>query len=504
MIPLALQSTLILGLAFAAASLIYRRTASLHRLLWLSSFAALVLLPALTRIPRAVTVDAPAVLAPVVIDVTEAASVSRDWVFLAWATGCALFLGRILAGLAVIGWRTAQAEASPYRIEGARVLISRHIDSPFTWGLFRRTVLLPVAALQWPEERLRSTLVHESVHVARHDALWRLLSQLACAFYWPNLLAWLAAARLHAAMEQSCDDAVLETGIGAREYAGHLLDVSRAASLGEVAAGTVAMAGAAQLEARLRSILDGSRRRAPLSRGASLLAALAALAILAPVGITRLTAQGSGTAMLSGTVSDGSGGRIPKALVTLSEADSGKVEATYTTEDGSFEFRSIPAGKYTVQVRKPGFALFAQREPVSLQAGAPATIHAVLRLGQLQEMIEVVGDRVVPAPAPASQGAPTRLRIGGNVQAAKLVKMVRPVYPDTAKARNAEGPVLLRAVILTDGSVSKLDLLNTSADRELAEAAMEAVRQWKYETTLLNGQPVEVITDITVNYSLRK
>ena len=64
--------------------------------------------------------------------------------------------------------------------------------------------------------------------------------------------------------------------------------------------------------------------------------------------------------------------------------------------------------------------------------------------------------------------------------------------------------MLLRAVILLDGSVGSLDLLNTSADPELAAAAIEAVRQWKYEATLLNGEPVEVVTEITINYSLSK
>ncbi|MEP7363139.1 MAG: M56 family metallopeptidase [Acidobacteriota bacterium] len=502
MITLAVQSILVLGLAFAAAALIHRRTASLHRLLWLTVFVALALLPALGRIPRFVAVDAPAVVAPLVVNVTDAAAAPRDWVFLIWAVGCALFLLRIVAGLSVIAWRTAQAVPSPFQVAGGRVLLSPHIDSPFTWGVFRHTILLPLSAGEWPDEQLRSTLVHETVHVSRRDASWRLLSQIACAFYWPNPLAWLAAGRLHVAMEQSCDDAVLETGIGARRYAGHLLDISRAASLGDVAAGTVAMAGAAQLEARLRSILDESRLRTPTSRAASLAAALAVLAVLAPLGITRLTAQNSGKASLSGIVTDASGGRVPKALVTLAEATSGRVEAAYSADDGTFRFTAIPAGKYTVQVRKAGFAPFVEREPIDFKEGAAANMVAQLRVGQIQEMIEVAGERVAPKPQVAGEGAPMRIRIGGNVQAAKLLKMVKPAYPDVAKARNAEGPVLMRATITRDGSVESLDLLNTSADPDLAEAAMAAVRQWKYQTTLLNGEPVGVVTEITVNFTL--
>lgn len=504
MITLALQSLFLMGLAFTAAVLVHRRPAALQRLLWLSVFAVLAVLPFLVSLPKPVSVSAPAMIAPIVVDVTAAAESPRDWMFSLWAAGCLLLLLRIALGLAAIAWRTAQAETSPFRIPGARVLLSRHIDAPFTWGIFRHTVLLPSEAANWSEDRLRSTLVHESVHVNRFDALFRLGSQMLCALYWPNLLVWLAAGKLHAAMEQSCDDAVLESGIGAREYAGHLLDVSRAASLGDVAAGTVAMAGAAQLEARLRSILDGSRRRAPLSRAATAAAALAALAVLAPVGVTRLTAQNSGMAMVSGTVSDASGGRVPKALVTLAETKTGKMEAVYSAEDGSYLFKTVPAGEYTLQVRKSGFALYVDGQPLRLKGGDAATFDIVLRIGQISEMMEIVGTRVTPAPPAQNTGAPQRIRVGGNVQAAKVRKMVRPAYPDTAKARGVEGPVLLRAVITREGDIASLDLLNSTADAELAAAAIEAVKQWKYETTLLNGNPVEVITQITINYTLSK
>jgi TonB family protein len=504
MITLALQSTLMLGLAFAVAAMIHRRAASMHRLLWITAFAGLAVLPILARIPSVVTIDAPAVVGPIVVNVTEAAAAPRDWVFLIWAAGCAMFIVRIVAGLTVIAWRTAQAEASPYRIAGARVLFSRHIDSPFTWGIWRHTVLLPAVAAQWCEEKLRSTLVHETVHVARHDALWRLISQIVCAFYWPIPLAWVAVARLHAAMEQSCDDAVLETGIGAREYAGHLLDVSRTASLGEVAAGTVAMAGAAQLEARLRSILDGTRKRAPLSRMASVVSALAAFAVLVPIGITRLTAQNTGSASLSGVVSDMSGGRVPGALVMATEGKSKKTEAMHAREDGSYAFQSIPAGEYILQVWHPGFAPYTSTASYKLANGDAATADATLAVGKLQETIQVTGERVAPKPVVVSQAGPSRLRIGGNIRPARIVNMVKPVYPDTAKARNAEGLVLLRASLMTDGSVGALDVINTTADPELASAAKDAVRQWRYETTLLNGQPIEVVNEITINFSLGK
>ncbi|MGO4885316.1 MAG: TonB family protein [Bryobacteraceae bacterium] len=109
--------------------------------------------------------------------------------------------------------------------------------------------------------------------------------------------------------------------------------------------------------------------------------------------------------------------------------------------------------------------------------------------------------RVLP-PDAASGGPSARIRVGGNVQQAKLVTKVTPVYPVAAKEQRIEGVVKLQAIIGKDGSVENLEVL--SGDPLLAAAAMEAVRQWKYQTTLLNGDPVEVVTEVNVNFTLAK
>jgi TonB family protein len=108
--------------------------------------------------------------------------------------------------------------------------------------------------------------------------------------------------------------------------------------------------------------------------------------------------------------------------------------------------------------------------------------------------------RIVPAPAGAA--APTRIRIGGNVQQAKLVVKVNPIYPPEAKAQGIEGIVRLEATLDKSGKVANLQVL--SGDPLLAAAALDAVRQWQYQTTLLNGDPVEVVTEIDVNFTLTK
>lgn len=103
----------------------------------------------------------------------------------------------------------------------------------------------------------------------------------------------------------------------------------------------------------------------------------------------------------------------------------------------------------------------------------------------------------VRAEAPATQA---RIRVGGNVQSTKLVSQPKPVYPALAKQARIQGAVNLRAVIGKDGAVEDLTLI--SGHPLLAPAAEDAVRQWVYQPTLLNGNPVEVETQIDVNFTL--
>src|SRR5262249_33182221 len=151
-----------------------------------------------------------------------------------------------------------------------------------------------------------------------------------------------------------------------------------------------------------------------------------------------------------------------------------------------------PAGRYQMKVRQPGFAVYV-REVVQV----PGAQDVVLSLGQIAETITVSGKGFGSPPRLEQR----RIRVGGNVQAAKMLSATRPVYPPAAQAGGLQGRVLLQAVITTAGSISGLSVLS-SPDQSLTDAAMDAVRQWQYEPTLLNGQPVEVITTIAVNFRL--
>ena len=121
----------------------------------------------------------------------------------------------------------------------------------------------------------------------------------------------------------------------------------------------------------------------------------------------------------------------------------------------------------------------------------------------------VIGGLPIAAPAPVPppppqkeelQKPPERIRIGGNVQAALLIHEVQPEYPAYARHAHITGTVRMTAIVSRDGTVQSLVLV--SGPVLLVQAAMDAVKQWVYKPTYLNGLPVEVLTEVTLHFSL--
>src|SRR5207248_7419232 len=105
------------------------------------------------------------------------------------------------------------------------------------------------------------------------------------------------------------------------------------------------------------------------------------------------------------------------------------MQAAATKDDGRYEFTGIPEGRYTLEVSKPGFALHQQAD-VAVGSSGPAQHDVVLNLGRIKETVEVVGHAAgSPRSAPV---VAQRIRVGGNVQAARLISKVQPVYPANA------------------------------------------------------------------------
>ncbi len=106
-----------------------------------------------------------------------------------------------------------------------------------------------------------------------------------------------------------------------------------------------------------------------------------------------------------------------------------------------------------------------------------------------------------PPPPPAPVIKIERIKQGGVIQAANLIRQVNPVYPPLAVKARSQGVVVLAAVISKQGTVESLRVI--SGHPLLNQAALDAVKQWLYRPTTLNGDPVEVETTITVTFTLQ-
>ena len=178
--------------------------------------------------------------------------------------------------------RGARASSQSGLKAPVRLLWSDALSIPIAWGFGRTAVVLPPQSERWDADRSEAVLLHEMAHLRRRDAWTQLVAQAALAVHWPNPLAWMAYRRFLDAREQACDDAVLRVGASATDYASHLVAVAREISASRLGASRLSasrlsasrltqaavasMAGRGELETRVRSVLDGHRRRGVLHR----------------------------------------------------------------------------------------------------------------------------------------------------------------------------------------------------------------------------------------------
>lgn len=270
------------------------------------------------------------------------------------------------------------------------------------------------------------------------------------------------------------------------------------------------MANHSTLEQRLKALLNPLTSHRPVSRGTLALTAVLSLALLAPVAGLKLIAQTAGG--VKGVVRDASGSNVAGAKVSLRFLKPGmtqRLEMVRTNAEGEFSFPDMPEDFYSIFVEKEGFAVLANTM-IKLGGAQSGPLVFTLNLGGMKETVMVNGGILPPPPPPppppgqAIAVSPTRVRIGGNVQAAKLINKVTPIYPADCKAERVEGIVMLNAVIGKEGEVLTLEPVNQFVDKRLRESAVSAVKLWRYQPTLLNGNPVEVTTQIEVNFMLMR
>lgn len=136
--------------------------------------------------------------------------------------------------------------------------------------------------------------------------------------------------------------------------------------------------------------------------------------------------------------------------------------------------------------------------PVTSVAGVVGGVPGGVPGGQMGGVIGgIISSTPVAVPKVAT---PQRVRVSQGVTQGLLIRKVQPAYPPLARQARIQGSVQLQAEISKDGTIENLRLI--SGHPMLAPAAIEAVKQWRYKPYILNGEPVEVETQITVNFTL--
>jgi GWxTD domain-containing protein len=203
-----------------------------------------------------------------------------------YVAGMCVLAARLLVGM-VLALRLCRSAS-----RSGRIFHSAQCRVPFTVGLFRPRVLLPLEAQNWEPAKLEAVLAHEQEHVRRRDPLVEWLAMLNRCVYWFHPLSWWLRRRLTALAEQACDEAVLARGCEPAPYAELLLELARSV---KKSGALVAVSGSpidgSTLAVRIRRILTMGRIPEISRTRMAVTAVLCTCAILVPAFVTLVRAQ---------------------------------------------------------------------------------------------------------------------------------------------------------------------------------------------------------------------
>jgi TonB family protein len=424
-----------------------------------------------------------------------------------------MFIGAVSA--ARIARRATPFTTPPFQIAASRtdILVSGELLIPLTCGFLHSRILLPAAAEHWSSSRLAAVLSHELAHVRRRDIAAQMAAHFIAALWWFQPLVWILRRALREESELACDAEAVRSGLRPSGYAAELLAVAKTIGRNyRFSSSAIHMVRSGPLEKRVRAILNPPAVLLRPQRTYALIFALGSIAIASsaltlsptntfnPQGTSTmkrtilsalLTSLSLSAATVSGTISDQSGAPVPDVKVLVYNPDTGAKQDAVTGSDGKFSIAGDAAGQYILRMEKPGFtSLFREFD---LKADSSVAREFTMT----NEGGEQVADKLIST----NEEQTKPLRVGGAVAQNNVISRVQPVYPAAAKEAHTQGVVEIQATISKDGVPIELRVLSSPSD-DLSQSALEAVRQWRYRPTLLNGAPVEIVTTVIVNYTL--
>lgn len=576
-LSLLIRATVILATGLGAVA-VSRAASASSRSLWLAvTFGALLLFPAATatlpparlvvpvrattprvfrqaseRAHRTTSPEPPAPATPHSIPPVSL----REWLVRVWLTGAALSalpFGLALAAASRLrkggtswprGTRALHAHLEGSSRRSLEIIRVSALRVPCTIGFLRPVIAFPADAEDWDDEDIRRVLIHEYEHVRRGDWLVALAARLACSLYWFHPLAWLALRRLRFETERACDDAVVRAD-DAPAYAEQLLTLATRL-LKTAAVPVLSIAGRSELTARVSSILDDGRRRAPTTRGTRWLTTACGCAMAGAIAIAQLAPmqaaqrdstelgrilppeQGDmgaeaehGGARLSGVLYDPFGRPLGGVTLGIESLQFGNppipprstpfFRAKETDANGRFTFERVPPGLYGLAAPATDFV---PGEQIVLRADEQVTRDVHMRIEPATATVTVCRDCPsrtnafeVPESIRREFERDEQLALSAPVTAPEpetgaLTGDVVPLYPQSLRGRRIEGRVVVEGVIAPNGTSQNMRV-TSATDEALGAAAMEVLALERWKPAFVRGVAVDAPFRVEVTFVLK-
>jgi TonB family protein len=522
-------------------------------LFWQGVLAACLLLP-WVQAPRRVVVDAAATASQpsrVITFAGMSASAPGAGGLDGWtvalalvATGACLRLTWVIVGFVRLQRLRRAGVAAPddhhtaLRAQVAKRTEIRYVDAvrqPVTFGIHRPIILLPSTLRDQPADVREAVVAHELSHVRRRDALWVLLEEGVRAAFWFHPAIWWVIGRIRLAREYVVDECAIALTGSRRAYLQALLAFAEAPDAEHASA----FGGRRNLFDRITQIAREdvmSSKRLLLTSGA-----LAVAVVVSAQYVVKAFPLTRETAALAGQ-------QEPGPIERLASPVSSRQAMPRKTRDAAPVFPEDPVTRETtatvtvratvdqsgsvVEARIVGLsysfkgmqhAVRGDDIPAQLAGAVRPALHGFMEAAldavrqwqyeplsngpvRFDTTIHFAGEDA-PAPAftaqaatddsPIAEGA---IRVGNNIKPPTKVLDARPVYPEDAKRAEIQGVVIMEIRVEGDGTVSRARVLRSIP--VLDAAALDAVRQWRFTPTLLNGAPTPIVMTVTVQFML--
>jgi TonB family protein len=369
------------------------------------------------------------------------------------------------------------------------LMISTRRIEPGVWRVWRPIIILPGSMTTLLDDsELEAILLHELIHIRRHDNLVGIFQLALCALLWFHPLVWFVARKLFDEREQACDERVMEICDAPEAYASSILKVVRFC-FGWRIAGVAGAASGTNLRRRIENIMNNANKKTVGGRTSRLLAG-------ALVGFALLFFIGSGVYSrphkINGMTAES--GAVPNARDTGFEvsADAGEQPAMQSqVRDNE---RSADKTKRPPSPPPPGPAVPAQ-PPAPPNKAQPAQPHPPTQPPQPPE-------REAPVASEAAQDKTAdksdKHKSSDKLKKGELIEAPKPSYPEEAKKEKIEGEVTVVITIGDEGNV--IYAKAKSGPEQLYGASEAAALKARFKPSLLNGKPVKVSGIMTYHF----